>query len=423
MRDRPLHSIQNPTGPAILLDCFRAALDAVDGRVCVRTQLARERISGQWHVVAIGKAAGSMAAGAHDYLGRRMGESLVITKAGNCPALLASLPQLTVIESAHPRPDQRSLDAGRSLVAFVKARSPDARLLILVSGGTSSLVEDPCAGIELADLQYVNDWALASGRSIEEVNLVRRELSRLKGGGLATLIGPREALALMISDVPNDDPRIIGSGLLHAPASRTTSHLELPARIVALLDRARRCPEPRKTVRSPPCRIVASIRDARRAAGACGKARGLKVRYGRGRFSGNAVVLGARFARSIITSAPETLWVWGGESTVELPPNPGRGGRNQHLALSSATKMAGIGAVWLLAAGTDGVDGCSEDAGALIDGSTIERGVAVGAHALTSLARADSGRFLEATGDLLYTGPTATNVGDIVLGLKLGPAP
>ena len=115
--------------------------------------------------------------------------------------------------------------------------------------------------------------------------------------------------------------------------------------------------------------------------------------------------------------------MWGGESTVELPMNPGRGGRNQHLALTSATKMAGIGAVWLLAAGTDGVDGCSEEAGALVDGSTVERGAAVGADALTSLARADSGRFLEATGDLLYTGPTSTNVGDIVLGLKLGSAP
>jgi hydroxypyruvate reductase len=147
--------------------------------------------------------------------------------------------------------------------------------------------------------------------------------------------------------------------------------------------------------------------------------RGLRARLGRRRFSGRAEVLGRRFARTLLQAEAGTLLAWGGESTVRLPASPGRGGRNQHLALSAAAVLAGHDSAWLLSAGTDGVDGDSCDAGALVDGGTCARGLDAGLDARDCLEQADSGRFLDASGDLVHTGPTLTNVGDLVLGLRL----
>jgi hydroxypyruvate reductase len=166
-------------------------------------------------------------------------------------------------------------------------------------------------------------------------------------------------------------------------------------------------------------RIVASNRHARAAARqrarGCGQ---LGVRAGRREFAGDAADLGCAFARRLATADPGSLWVWGGESTVRLPPAPGRGGRNQQLALAAALEMAGRAGLTLLAAGTDGVDGSSDDAGAVVDDATCARGAAAGLDAREHLRRADAGPYLEECGDLLHTGPTATNVGDLVLGLR-----
>jgi hydroxypyruvate reductase len=142
------------------------------------------------------------------------------------------------------------------------------------------------------------------------------------------------------------------------------------------------------------------------------------VRAGRGEFAGDAADLGRTFARRVAAASSGTIWVWGGESTVVLPASPGRGGRNQQLALAAALEMAGEPGITLLAAGTDGIDGSSGDAGAIVDDSTCARGAEAGLDAPSHLLRADSGTFLEECGDLLHTGPTNTNVGDLVLGLE-----
>jgi hydroxypyruvate reductase len=142
------------------------------------------------------------------------------------------------------------------------------------------------------------------------------------------------------------------------------------------------------------------------------------VRAGRGEFAGEAVALGRSFARRIAAAAPGTMWIWGGESTVTLPESAGRGGRNQQLALAAAVAMSGKTGLTLLAAGTDGIDGASDDAGAIVDGTTCARGAEAGLDALQFLSRADSGTYLEECGDLLHTGPTGTNVGDLVLGIR-----
>ena len=370
-------------------------------------------------MVAIGKAAGAMAAGAVDVLGERVAGALVVTVPGAVSTIdVLQNARVRVIESAHPRPDARSLMAGLAVVEFVQGLPRSARMLWLISGGASSLVEVPSPGITLEELQRVNGWLLGSGLGIASINAVRRRLSRLKGGGLAALAAPRPGLALMISDVPGDDPAVIGSGLLHRSPGENRLPRSLPVEVADVLAR---CPGPQGRA-SPPrvaSRIVAANRHARVAARhrarSCGR---LAVRSGRGEFSGNAADLGRTFARRIAAAAPGTFWIWGGESTVILPPDPGRGGRNQQLALAAALAMAGETGLTLLAAGTDGIDGSSDDAGAIVDDSTCARGAAAGLDGPEHLLRADSGTYLEECGDLLHTGPTDTNVGDLVLGLK-----
>ena len=378
-------------GP-LLLQCLGAALAAVEGRACVAGDLARRSLRGSWRLVAVGKAAGSMTQGALEVLAERVEAAVVVTKPGHCPAAVANDARVRLIESAHPVPDERSLAAGQAVADFVTGAPGTAQLLFLVSGGASSLVELLAGGVTLEELQTVNALALGSGIGIGETNARRRALSRLKGGGLAALAGRRRSLALMISDVPGDDPCVIGSGLLHGPRAVTAPAV--------------------------PHRVVANVRKACRAAAGHGAARGLEVRLSPGRFRGDAAILGARFARATHAATAGTLLVWGGESTVRLPPSPGVGGRNQHLALAAAVALSGRSDVALLAAGTDGVDGFTDDAGGLVDGGTCERGADAGLDARDCLARADSAAFLEASGDLVHTGPTLTNVGDLVLGLK-----
>lgn len=384
----------------LLLECFDAALRAVDGRACVRDSLvSRPPPAGEWHVVAVGKAAGPMALGAVDALGERIAGGLIVVPRGR-RAEGQYVGRWKVLESSHPVPDESSIAAGGELSRFLAGLPCDSQVLFLVSGGASSLVEVPAPGVTLDDLRACNRWALASGRPIVEINAQRRQLSALKGGGVARLLGRRRALALMISDVPGDDPTVIGSGLLHA--------------------RKQIAPE----VPRVPVRIVANLRQASLAAAAAGKARGYATLVAPRRFAGDARRLGERFARSLAKGPADTLRVWGGESTVRLPANPGRGGRNQHLALAAAGWLdrAGASDTWLLAGGTDGIDGSSEDAGAIVDGGTCRRAGDGGAprNVLASLAAADSGSFLAACGNLLHTGATSTNVGDMVLGVRLG---
>lgn len=359
-----------------------------------------------------------MAAGAIDGLGERVVEALVVTAPGRTASIDAlQSARVRVIESAHPRPDARSLVAGETLVEFIEALPQCARLLWLISGGASSLVEVPVPGITLAELQRVNGWLLGSGLGIASINAVRQRMSSLKGGRLAELAAPRAGLALMISDVPDDDPAVIGSGLLHRSRGRSSLPRSLPDDVADVLAR---CPE-RARVAAPrvPARIVASNRHAKRAAGERARGQGCgAVHAGRGEFAGDAVALGRGFARRIAAAGPGNIWIWGGESTVTLPASPGRGGRNQQLALAAAVEMAGKTGLTLLAAGTDGIDGASDDAGAIVDDATCARGEQAGLDALEFLSRADSGSYLEECGDLLYTGPTGTNVGDLVLGLR-----
>ena len=375
----------------LLLDLFHAGLARVHGRRCVSSALEGVTPAAPVWVAAVGKAATAMALGAYDALGRAIERTLIVTRDREDLSGFAGGVVPEVWLGSHPVPDQRSLAAGERLLAWVDELPPSVWPLFLVSGGASSLVEVPAAGATLEDLAGLTRLSFTSGMEIGELNARRAALSRIKGGRLAARLAGRAARALFVSDVPHDDPRVIGSGLM-GPASGGADRIERT--------------------------VVASIDHAVAAVAARATQLGLRVHAPRERFAGSAERLAARFAHEVHLGAAQ-LCVWGGESTVELPPQPGRGGRNQQLALAAARLIAGRSELLLLAAGTDGSDGVTEDAGALVDAESCARIALAELDADDCLAQADSSRALAASGDLVHTGPTGTNVGDLVIGLKL----
>ena len=332
-----------------------------------------------------------MMLGAHDALGASIERALVITKDGHVSPQLQTIPGVEILESAHPVPDERSLAAGARLLRWVNELPQLVDSLFLISGGSSSLVEVLEAGTSLADLERFTAEGLAAGIAIGELNARRARHSLIKGGRLTARLNGRAARALFISDVPGDDPAVIGSGLL-GPAGDSPDGVERM--------------------------VVASIDHAVQSVGAAATGMGLVAEPSSWRFDGDVTRLAVRFAHELDLSAADVR-VWGGESTVQLPEHPGRGGRNQHLGLAVARLIAGHTDLLLLAAGTDGTDGATDDAGALVDAETCARLALAEVDADACLRRADSGTALAAAGDLVHTGPTGTNVGDLVIGLKL----
>ncbi len=330
-----------------------------------------------------------MAQGAHEALGERITDALIVTKRGSAESL-----PWPVLEAGHPLPDQSSLDAGERLIRFVQSIPQDAQVLVLLSGGASALVEALPAGIGLKEWQDINRWLLASGCDIHAMNAVRKRLSRIKGGRLAQLLYPRKVLCLAISDVPGDDPRSIGSGPLTADKASVLPDLAgAPESLQVALAKAPPLPKADDPCfRNVELNIIATLADAKQAAAEAAQKLGYRVVAHPEFIEGDAVETGARLARELLESEPGVVQVWGGETTVRLPRQPGRGGRNQSLALSAAL--------------------------ALRDGETVARGELHGLKADKSLTAADAGTFLEASGDLIHTGPTGTNVMDLMLGLR-----
>ena len=400
----------------ILLDIYAAALQAVDGRRVVRDYLQHHPVYSEVNLIAIGKAAASMTRGALDVLDADIRRALIITKNGHCDPSLS----FECLQSGHPVPDGNSLIAGERLLRFVTSVPAGTIPLFLISGGSSSLVEVASKGVGLDELSRVNSWLLGSGLDIAAMNAVRKRISCIKGGRLAKYLCGRRVLNLMISDVVGDDPATIGSGLLTPDSEQNLLPWEkLPRWLQELCRREAAAPEADASCfRSVESVVLANNRQATEAAAMAGSAAGLPVYRSTDLFHNDALQLGKQFARQVL-EGPSGLYIWGGESTVTLPPSPGRGGRNQSLALAAAQVLAGNDAIFFLAAGTDGTDGPTESAGALVDGGTVIRGRCEGLDAGECLSRADAGTFLEASGDLICTGPTGTNVMDLVLSLKI----
>jgi len=381
-------------------------------------------------LLAAGKAAGSMA---------EVAERVYLDERGLAPERLTGVAvarhgygrptrAVEMVEAGHPIPDAAGLAAAERALTFADAAGSDDLVLVLMSGGASANWIAPAAGISFADKQAVTRALLKCGAHIGEINTVRKHLSRIKGGRLARHAFPAKVVTIAVSDVPGDDPAVIGSGptvpdpstLLQARAIVAKYGLVVPDAVTrALADAANETPKPGDAVFArTSVTLAARPADALRAAEAAAKAAGFEVVSLGDRVEGEArevAAAHAQLARELQAAGRRAVILSGGELTVTIR-GQGRGGPNQEYALALAIALAGVPGVTALAADTDGTDGgagaATDPAGAVIDGHTAARAKNGGLDPAAFLADNDSTGFFKRAGGLLETGPTYTNVND-----------
>lgn len=419
-----------------------AALAAVDPAAAVRAHLAAADWQAAEHIylVGAGKAGVPMALAAAEQLGPRLTAGVVVVP-HMPPAELPVPPMLSFVEGGHPQPTTGSLAGGRAIAALLTRTTPNDLVLVVISGGGSALLELPQPGLTLDDLRQTNAVLLRSGAAIHELNAVRMQLSQLKGGGLARLAHPARVLALILSDVVGNPLASIASGptVLDAaaetvPALAVVERYDLRAHLPAgVLYHLTHGTGP-LTSEAPVVenRLVGSNRVAGEAAAAAARGLGFAAEWLADDWQGEAQAVGQRLAQLVCRPpGPAPLaaratalaaerrprcYVAGGESTVTVR-GAGKGGRNQEAALSAALVLDSLPNVAVAMIATDGVDGPTDAAGALVTGATLTRARALGLDVAQALAANDSYPCLEALGALLFTGPTGTNVGDLMVGL------
>ncbi|HPQ69660.1 MAG TPA: DUF4147 domain-containing protein [bacterium] len=328
--------------------------------------------------------------------------------------------------AGHPLPDKRSVIAASEALDIAQVWSKrDPLVFGMISGGTSALWCVPREGVTLEQKIETGNWLLASGLPINKINTIRRRLSAIKGGQLARALNGVEAHILVLSDVP-DDTRldIVGSGPFYPDSSSneealsylTEAELPPPAWLADLIRTAPALPDS-STFANVHHYQIGSNRDAVVAAALKAAENGLHPIIQDEPLVGEAREVGIKLARQVMGADVHrpTCWIYGGETTVTLSDNPGRGGRNQEMALAFAIEAAGKENVALLAFSTDGVDGMSDAAGAYVHGATMNRIHEAQMDACDYLERNDSYTALSAAGALLYTGPTGTNVADVAV--------
>ncbi len=416
--------------------CLQAAIAAVEPERLVRRYLTAHSqavsAAGRVRLAAIGKAAAAMARGAASVLGDRIGGGVLVTAAGLEEAAPAGL---ELVCGSHPVPDEGSVAGGRAVLELAARLGPDEQLLCLVSGGGSALATVPPDGVSLEAVQATTDALLRAGATIGELNAVRKHLDRLKGGRLARAAAPAPLLALVLSDVVGDPLDVIASGPVSPDPTTFAEAVEVlrrrgvweqaPEAVRSHLERGLRGEEPESPKPGDACfdgvtvEIVGSNRMAAAAALAAAEGRGYSGRLLSTTLTGEAREAGRRLAAAALelrrVARPRELpvcLVAAGETTVTVT-GAGRGGRNQELALGAALALAGSEGILVASAGTDGIDGPTDAAGALADGSTVARAAARGLDPERALRENDAYPFFQALGDLIVTGPTGTNVMDV----------
>jgi hydroxypyruvate reductase len=407
---------------------FDAAIAAVAAERVVPPALP-EPPAGRTIVIGAGKAAAAMAAAVERHWPTPL-DGLVVTPYGHA----VPCTRVTCLEAAHPLPDEAGAEAARRLLGLVAGLTADDLVLALVSGGASSLLALPAAGVSAADERALGAALLRSGAPIAAVNQVRKHVSAVKGGRLAAAAWPAAVVTLLVSDVPGDDPAAIGSGPTVADPSTYAEALEVleryevaaPPGVVAHL-RAGAAGGPGAPGETPKPGderlarashvIVATAATALSAAAAAARAVGLRPILLGDAIEGEAREVGLRHAQHAIDlldwSAPgePTVLLSGGETTVTVRGG-GMGGRNTEYLAGLALGLEGRAGVAALAADTDGIDGRGGHAGAFIDPDTLERAGAAGLDVAAALRDNDTGTLFARLGDLLATGPTRTNVND-----------
>ncbi len=388
-------------------------------------------------VVGAGKASARMAGAVEAALGERVTGGFVVVKDGHRePA-----GRVEVVEAAHPVPDERGVQAAARIHAILAAAGQRDLVIAGLSGGGSALLPAPAVGISLAELGQTTNLLLRAGATINQLNAVRKHLSLVQGGRLAVAAAPATVLALAVSDVLGNPLDVIASGPFapdpsnFADALAVLAGFELletaPAAVVEHLRAGERGEIAETPGPGAACfarvrhAIVTDLPVAAAAAARAATEQGFAVRTESLQIEGEArdfaPVLAAA-ARDLAANPSPAMTIFGGETTVTVRGS-GRGGRCQEIALAAAIDIQGIPGIGVLAAGTDGTDGPTAAAGALVDGGTIARGRAAGLDAAAMLEDNDAYEFLKATGDLMITGPTGTNVNDLMIAFTEGAGP
>jgi len=386
-------------------------------------------------LVGGGKAGRTMGEAALAAIGDRVAAGALAVPAGSG----GSSGAVRFIEAGHPLPDSGSLAAAREILSLLSGTGEDDLVIALISGGGSAMLSAPVEGVSPGEKAALSRLLLRAGADIVSLNTVRKHLSLVKGGRTARAAYPARVWALLLSDVPGDDPSVIASGpfspdpttygdalavlprlgILHEVPRSVLRHLEAGA-----AGEASETPKPGDPVfGSVNCAVVGSNRTALEAAAAAARAEGLKpIRLLPGFLSGEArecaksFVAEMRLLSSSLSPSETAVLIAGGETTVNVK-GTGKGGRSQEFALSAAIELSGAAGMAVLCGGTDGVDGPTDAAGAIADGSTCDRAKENGLSPRSCLENNDAYPFFRALGDLVVTGPTGTNVADVAVGL------
>jgi hydroxypyruvate reductase len=410
---------------------FDAAIAAAQPALCIPPHLPAPP-RGRTIVIGAGKASAAMARALEDHWPGPL-EGLVITRFG----YRVPCERIEIVEAAHPMPDAAGAKAAERIAAIVKGLTEDDLVIALISGGGSALLAAPAPGVTLDDKRALSSALLNSGATIAEINCVRRHLSALKGGRLGALCAPARVVALLISDVPGDDPIDIASGpTVPDPTTRADAlavlaryNIATPPHIRALLQSGATesvKPGDPRLARSEAV-LVATPHASLEAAARIARAEGFATHILGDGIEGEARDVGKAFggialhvAQRSEPFAPPCVLLSGGETTVTVRGS-GRGGRNVEFLLSLGLTLNGLPGAYALAGDTDGVDGLEEIAGAILAPDSLHRARALGIDPRAALDNNDGHGFFSALDDSVVTGPTLTNVNDfraILIGAK-----
>jgi hydroxypyruvate reductase len=426
-------------------EVMRAALRAVDPAQAVRNALRREGdrliLGGHTYdlrryrrvlVVGAGKAGAPMARAAEEILGDRLTAGLVNVKYGHTDETRV----VRLREAGHPLPDESSLEGTREVVDLLATAGADDLVMCLISGGGSALLMLPEAPISLADYQALTEALLRSGATINQINTIRKHIEQVKGGRLAGVAAPAEVATLILSDVIGNPLDFIASGPTVPDTTTFADALDVltrfglrgavPASVVDWLERGRRGAVPETPKPGDPLfeRVVTVVIGSNDVAAEAALAEARRLGFtslllttyleGEARDAG---LLASALAKELVRRghpvAPPACLILGGETTVTVR-GQGKGGRNQEIALAAGLHMAGLERALVVALATDGTDGPTDAAGGIADGRTLERAERKGLDARAALADNNSYALLRDIGDLLVTGPTNTNVNDLL---------
>lgn len=381
----------------------------------VRDSLQKLDFTGKVYVVAIGKAAWVMAQTAAVFLADRLEKGIIITKYEHSRG---ALDKFEIIEAGHPTPDENSVLGAGKAVELVKEATQEDTVLLLLSGGGSSLVELPMPGLTLADIQEVTRQLLFCGAGITEINVLRKKLSAMKGGKFAGYLKRAKAYSIILSDIIGDNDDMIASGLTYPDDSTAEEvkqiiekyHLHLEKKVEDIL------------LSSQPCRdiqienhVVGSVKDLCRAAAEHAKELGYHPYILTSSMQCEAKAAGKWIATYASSDYERPFAVIAGGETVVKVTGKGLGGRNQELALSAARQLNGRENALLFSLGSDGTDGPTDAAGGIVDGSTVSRLEQLGVDVEQVLENNDSYHALKLVDGLIMTGATGTNVNDVAV--------